>query len=157
MAAPLPPDEPGLSLELYVLGAAETRLNATEPLTGQRASAFDLAALERLPQGRIVTTTDWTDGERSFQGVLLRDLLAAVGAEGGVIKARSRTNYVVDIPMSDARRYDMLIATHMDGEPLQPRNKGPLWLVYPRDGHRELRDPLYNSRWVSSLVELKVE
>ena len=154
MAVPLPANADFEAL-LIVEGGAQDRRNWLGP-EGE-VSAFDLATLDRLPQREIVTSTDWTDGEKLFRGVLLRDLLAAVGAGGHVVKARGRNEYFVDIPMEDAKRYDVLVATHMDGEALQPRNKGPLWLIYPRDDHRELRDPLYNSRWVSSLVDLKVE
>lgn len=141
---------------LQISGGALDRRNWLDADSGP-VSAFDLATLARLPQHEIETSTDWTDGTRRFRGVLLRDLLAAVGAEGEVVKARSRTDYFVDIPMDDVRRYDILVATHMDGEPLQPSNKGPLWLIYPLDAHRELRDPLYNARWVSSLMDLRVE
>lgn len=156
LALPLPADDRFDPL-LLIWGGASARRNWVDPFTSERVSAFDLATLEKLPQREFATTTDWTDGERRFRGVLLRDLLAAVGAQGALTRAGSRTDYVVDIPMSDVLRYDMLIATHMDGEALQPSNKGPLWLIYPRDEHRELRDPLYNSRWVSNLTELKVE
>ncbi len=156
LALPLPADEHFDPL-LLIWGGAPERRNWVDPFTSERVSAFDLATLGELPQQEIATTTDWTDGERRFRGVLLRDLLAAVGAHGALARAGSRTDYVVDIPMSDVLRYDMLIASHMDGEALQPRNTGPLWLIYPRDDHRELRDPLYNSRWVSNLTELKVE
>lgn len=161
-AMPLPASA-DFEAALLVWGGAPSRLNwrvgtdGRPGAVGEAVSAFDFATLEKLPQHEFTTTTDWTDGERLFRGVLLRDVLAAVGAEGETIQARSRTDYFVNIPMSDVRRYDMLVATHMDGEALQPRNKGPLWLIYPRDSHRELRDPLYNSRWVSSLVDLKVE
>ncbi|MEZ5911450.1 MAG: hypothetical protein R3D84_03795 [Paracoccaceae bacterium] len=49
--------------------------------TDEGSAAFDLAMLQALPAATIQTSTVWTEGVQDFSGVLLRDLLTAVGAE----------------------------------------------------------------------------
>lgn len=133
-------------------------------ITGQIARAnngdsavFDEAMLAALPSASLETTTVVTDGVRQFDGFLMRDLLALVGAEGETLAATALNDYIIDIPMEDFERFDVLVATHMDGERLLPSDKGPLWIVYPRDDHTELQDMRYDYRWVWQLVRLKVE
>lgn len=123
----------------------------------QGIAVFDEAMLEALPQTVLDTTTVVTDGVRHFEGFLMRDLLALVGAEGETVTATALNDYIIDIPMEDFERFDVLVATHMDGERLQPSDKGPLWIVYPRDHHQELQDIRYDYRWVWQLIRLDVQ
>jgi hypothetical protein len=44
----------------------------------------------------------------------------------------------------------------MDGERLLPRDKGPIWIVYPRDDFPELTDIRYDYRWVWQLTRLEI-
>lgn len=118
---------------------------------------FDRAALAALPQREIVTASDWTEGRAVFRGPLLRTVLAAAGASGETITARALNDYAVEIPMADARDYDVILAMRQDGAPLSVRAKGPLWIVYPRDDHDELDSVAYNARWIWQLAELHVE
>jgi hypothetical protein len=37
------------------------------------------------------------------------------------------------------------------------RDKGPLWIVYPRDDYSVLHDARYDSRWVWQLNKLHIE
>ena len=120
-------------------------------------AVFDQAMLDGLPETILETSTVVTDGIKRFDGFLMRDLLDHVGAEGMVVAAKALNDYVIDIPMTDFERFDVLVATHMDGERLLPSDKGPLWIVYPRDAHAELQDIRYDYRWVWQLVELEVK
>lgn len=114
------------------------------------------ADLEALPQHQLRTSTTVTDGAPLFEGFLMRDLLEMVGAEGESVTARALNEYSIEIPMEDFARFDVLGALSMEGEPLGPRDKGPIWIVYPRDDHRELQDIRYDTRWVWQLHELEV-
>ena len=80
-----------------------------------------------------------------------------VGADGKTVTASALNDYTIDIPMEDFVRYDVLVATHMNGERLQPSDKGPFWIVYPRDGHSDLQDIRYDYRWVWQLIQLKIK
>jgi len=129
--------------------------NITATNDGDRAQ-FDRAMLEELPQAVLKTRTVVTDGIKTFEGVLMRDLLGRVGAEGEAVTASALNDYIIDIPMSDFRRFDVLVATHMDGKQLEPFDKGPLWIVYPRDAHGTLQDIRYDYRWVWQLTRIEV-
>lgn len=118
---------------------------------------FDAQMLDDLPRHTIETSTVVTDGTRRFEGFLMSDLLSLVGAEGDTVTASALNDYVVDIPMEDFERFGVLVATHMDGVRLLPRDKGPFWIVYPRDDFRELDDIRYDYRWVWQLERLDVE
>ncbi|WP_210164887.1 molybdopterin-dependent oxidoreductase [Afifella pfennigii] len=119
-------------------------------------AVFDRAMLESLPSTKLRTSTVVTDGVRHFRGFYMRDLLALLGAQGTTLRASALNDYQIDIPLSDFARFDVVVATHIDGELLQPRDKGPLWIVYPRDDHAELQDLRYDYRWVWQLNRLEV-
>lgn len=98
---------------------------------GEGRADFDLAMLEQLPQTELNTSTPWTEGPQRFRGVLLRDLLAAVGANGDVIVATALNDYAIEIPTSDAGRTDVLLAFRHNDKLMRVRNKGPIWVIYP--------------------------
>lgn len=121
------------------------------------AAHLDRTLLEALPRHELETSTSVTDGVNRFEGFLMRDLLEWVGAEGDTAAAIALNDYLIEIPMADFHDYDVLLADTMDGEALTPRDKGPLWIVYPRDDHRELQDIRYDYRWVWQLYRLEIQ
>lgn len=118
---------------------------------------FDLDGLESLPHAQVVTSTPWTEGQTVFDGVLLRDLLAAVGAAGGSLRAVAINDYAVEIPAEDATVYDVIVAYEMNGEPMSVRDKGPLWIVYPMDDHDELKTPETEAKMIWQLRDISVQ
>lgn len=123
-AEPLPP--PSGPVLLSVRGNIE-RTN------GDGVASFDAALLEALPQQRLETYTDWTDGRQLFEGPLLADLLAYVGARGEEIRAAALNNYQITIPRSDAEDYEVILALRHNGKAMSVREKGPIWIIYPQD------------------------
>jgi hypothetical protein len=106
--------------------------------------------LEALPQQRVLTSTAWTDGVKDFQGPLMRDVLALLVkpiAEGAVLRLIALNEYEVSVSVDDYRQWDVVLAHHMDGKPLTRLDKGPLWVVYPRDQNPELQDSRVDHRW----------
>ncbi|MCX7355306.1 MAG: molybdopterin-dependent oxidoreductase [Alphaproteobacteria bacterium] len=118
---------------------------------------FDRAMLEKLGVRTLRTSTIWTTGIKTFEGVLVRDVMKAVGAKGTEVRAVALNDYAVSIPMADFDRYDVLLAFRMDGQDLTARDKGPLWIVYPRDAHRELNDAKFDARWAWQLKRLEIK
>lgn len=118
---------------------------------------FDMAMLEKLPQRSFLTQTPWYAKPRKFTGPLLRDVLAAVGANGQTIEARALNDYRVTIPVADVQRFDVIIARLMDDKPMSLRDKGPLFVIYPFDDHIELRSSVYYGRsaWQLKSLELR--
>ena len=127
------------------------------PAASEGGARFDRQALETLPQHETRTSTPWTDGVSAFEGPLLCDLLAKVGAEGTMLRAKALNDYAVDIPVEDCERYPVILALKRDGQALSRRDKGPIWIVYPRDDYPELQLETINARWVWQLIELEVK
>ena len=128
--------------------------SATPTRTARRASTA--RCWRPLGVRRLATSTAWTEGRTEFEGVLARDLLDAVGAEGSGVLATALNDYSVAIPLDELRRYPVLLALKMNGQYLKIMDKGPVWIVYPRDQYRELQDSLTDKRWVWQLRELHV-
>ncbi|MEQ3626189.1 MAG: molybdopterin-dependent oxidoreductase [Tateyamaria sp.] len=131
-------------------------LQVTGQIDGSPAQ-FTLCDLRAMPATMLETSTVVTDGVHTFTGVLLRDFLDQMGATGDVITATALNDYTVDIPRSDAENFDVIVGYSMNGMKLDRADKGPLWIVYPRDGHQELQDIRYDYRWVWQLSELEVK
>lgn len=121
------------------------------------AAHLDMQQIQRLPAHVVQTSTTVTDGVKQFKGVLVRDVLALVGGQGSRVEAQAHNGYAVHIPLSDFYDYEVILATHMDGKYLELSDKGPLWIVYPRDSHRKLQDIRYDYRWVWQLNQLTIK
>ena len=120
-------------------------------------AVFDMAMLAQLPQASFSTQTPWYAQARKFTGPLLRDVLAAAGGRGTLLRAMALNDYRVDIPFDDAQRYGLLLARLLDDKPMPVREKGPLFIIYPFDQHAELRNALYFSRCAWQLKAIEVQ
>ncbi|WP_296473359.1 molybdopterin-dependent oxidoreductase [Roseinatronobacter sp.] len=138
------------------LAASDTVLTLSGAISDEEIK-FTRDDLLGMSQQQLVTATTVTDGRSTFEGFLVRDLLEAHEADGEVVIARALNDYQIEIPISDFERFDVIGALSMDGVPLSPRDKGPIWIVYPRDDHPELQDIRYDTRWVWQLVSLHVQ
>ena len=136
------------------LSASAEVILAIQRADGSRAE-IDAAQIAALPQHEVITHTSVTDGPQSFAGPLMRDLLADAGLQSEAVLAVALNDYEIEIPTADFDRFDVIAAVSMNGEPLTPRDKGPIWIVYPRDDHAELQDIRYDYRWVWQLTRLE--
>jgi hypothetical protein len=118
---------------------------------------FDMDMLAALPQRQVVTHTPWHQGEQTFTGPLLRDVLAEAGADGTRLVAVALNNYRCEIPVEDIRQFDVVLARLHNGEPMRVRDKGPLFVVYPFDGDPRLRSERYYARSAWQLRSLIVQ
>ncbi|HYG89590.1 MAG TPA: molybdopterin-dependent oxidoreductase [Azospirillum sp.] len=123
---------------------------------GNRA-VFDRPMLTALGLAKLRTTTSWTEGVVEFEGIPLKAVMEAVGARGETLIATALNDYKARIPISDARKYPVLLAIRLNGRDLSLRDKGPIWIVYPRDEFPELRTEAVNARWVWQLSRLDVQ
>jgi hypothetical protein len=122
-----------------------------------QGAQFDMVMLEKLPQHSFTTLTPWGKKPIQFTGPLLRDVLAAVKAQGSVITAMALNDYQTSIPVEDAMKYDMVIAHKMNGQAIAVKTKGPLFIIYPFDAKPELRSATYYERspWQLKSLTLK--
>lgn len=143
-------DKPGGDVVLTISG------KVASPNAGQKA-VFDMAMLEKLPQHSFTTQTPWHTGPTRFTGPLLRDVLAAAGANGNKLVAVALNDYKTDIPFSDAGRYDVILARLLNDKPMPVREKGPLFIVYPFDSKAELKAETFYNRSAWQLHQLQVQ
>jgi hypothetical protein len=128
----------------------------TNTNAGDRAE-FDRDMLEALGDSELALETPWTDGRQVFSGVLGSKLLDVVGASGDTIAARAINDYQVSIPISDLRNYPVLLALKQNGNYMRVREKGPIWIIYPRETYPELDTDQITDRWVWQLSEIVIK
>jgi hypothetical protein len=123
---------------------------------GNDVLALDAELFAALPQHSFTTGTIWTKGTATYTGVLLRDLLAAVGAKGDTVMLTALNDYLIEMPASDALENGPLLANLSDGQPMSLRDKGPIWLVYPYDDVAEYRSEQTYARSIWQLNRIEV-
>ena len=92
---------------------------------------LDQAMVEALPHKSIKTENPWDQGPSTYEGVLLRDLLNYVKADGKTLSFVALNDYRADMPLADAMKYDVILAYKRNGEQLSVREKGPFFVVFP--------------------------
>lgn len=118
---------------------------------------LDLALLQSLTRRKFTTTTVWTDGPQTFEGVVIADLLQRLGATGNEIHAYASNDYEITFSRADPVAHGAIIADSLNGAPLPEDNKGPLWIVYPFDDDPLLRSERFQSQAVWSLETLTIQ
>lgn len=124
---------------------------------GDGTASFDRAMLEALAQHTTTATTPWLDGVHDFSGPLGAAILDAVGANGTTLDVIALNDYSAEVPIQDLIDYAVIFATHIDGEQMSVREKGPLFMIYPFDKNPELFNEVYFGRsvWQISQIEVK--
>ena len=124
---------------------------------GDGVAELDRELLDALPQHSFATSTIWTEGVTEYQGVLLSDLLVALGASGQTIKATAINDYQIEIPVAELAADGPLLAYLADGEPMSVREKGPIWVIYPYDAVPAYRSEQTYARSIWQLTRLAIE
>ncbi|GGX56735.1 molybdopterin-dependent oxidoreductase [Saccharospirillum salsuginis] len=99
---------------------------------------YTQTSLLELGRDRLETETPWTDGPQSFGGVPLERVLAVAGIESGRVAAEALNGYSVDIPVQAVVEAGAFLASHLDGEPMRVKDKGPYWIVFPWSSNADL-------------------
>ncbi|WP_417720553.1 molybdopterin-dependent oxidoreductase [Salipiger sp.] len=130
---------------------------AIAPSRDGRAVRLDREMMMSLGVETIHTTTIWTEGEQTFTGMPLVNLLDALGVSSGTLKAVAVNDYAVEIPVTDAVEGGPIIAWERNGSTMSVRDKGPLWLVYPFDSVPAYQSEVIYSRSIWQLDRITVE
>lgn len=118
---------------------------------------FDREMLMGLGLHSLETTNPFETGVQKFEGVLLRDILEAVKADGSVLVAVALDGYTIDIPVIDVMDFPVMVAIKWNGAFMSVRNRGPLWVVYPIDHYDALAGTEYSGRSIWQLRRLTVK
>lgn len=100
------------------------------------------ADLDALPQKTILTSTTWHTERMEFTGPLLADVLHSCKKRirPRHLKVSALNDYSVLIPYADLPRWRPILASRINGKPFPVSKKGPLWVMYPVDQHKELQN-----------------
>jgi hypothetical protein len=137
------------------IAPAKIILTVAGPL--KTSQVFSLADLDKFPQKKLTVTTPWYAEPQTFEGPLLRDVLKAAGVKGKLMKFRALNDYTIEVPASDVEKYDVVLASRLNGKTMSVREKGPLFVMYPFDRHEELRKTDYFSRCAWQLKQITLE
>ena len=121
-----------------------------------KEALFDRQMLESLGLVTVAAISPLDDEPVEFQGVLLRRLLAAVGAHGNAVDAIALNDYVAEIPVSEAERHDVVIALSRQGHEIPVREMGPLMILYPTERGAGVETEAIQARSVRQLARLVV-
>ncbi|KXG85384.1 oxidoreductase [Agrobacterium bohemicum] len=121
------------------------------------AAKFDRDMLEAVGLVTIETHSPWYDGLTRFEGVSLKKLMDFVGAKGTTVTAVALNDYVSTIPMADFDKFNVILAMKRDGNYMEVREKGPLFVIYPYDTASELQTQTYYTRSAWQVAKLIVE
>ncbi|WP_181868915.1 hypothetical protein [Yoonia sediminilitoris] len=119
-------------------------------------ASFDCAMLEALDQRTTTASTPWFGGAHDFSESLGTALLDAVGASGENLRVVALNDYAAEVPVQGLHDYLVVFATHLDGQQMSVREKGPLFLIYPFDENAELFNEVYFRRSVWQIARIEV-
>ena len=124
----------------------------------KKSFVFSFDELNKLSNTVVRTQTIWTPTS-DFKGSLIRDILSAVGANPDAknVEVRTEHNYVVTIPISDFKQWEVILAYSQNGQRLTKMTKGPLWVIYPIDQYKsELNNNLTRTKFAWNVKKIVV-
>ncbi|MEX8191428.1 Twin-arginine translocation pathway signal [Comamonas guangdongensis] len=128
---------PGIEANRGKLQAAGDRMLITQGYRFDTAWSCGLDALNSLEQHTLRTALEYDEAEHRLHGPLLEHVLQAAGLDLGKAMAQDHwltlqgiDGYRSRMPLAQALRWRMLLATQLDGLPLAMGGLGPLWSIY---------------------------
>jgi hypothetical protein len=125
-------------------------LMAKQGVKFDKALVLDAAALLKLPAVKIRPSISYDEKPHELAGPLVSSVveLAGVKPEAEVsLGLKAVDGYTVQLPLKDLRRMKMIVATHMDGQPLALGGFGPLWAIYEADKAPDQQDKPLKERF----------
>jgi len=141
-------DTTGKGIPLLTIGGAIANGNRgpVDPVLDQllvrhginfsRALALDAERLQRLPRIDIRPTLEYDEKPHKLSGPLLTAVLGEAGVEMSPslrVGLRAIDGYNVVIGADEIRSYRMIVATHIDDQPMALGGLGPQWAVHDAD------------------------
>jgi hypothetical protein len=118
--------------------------------------ALDLSTIEDMGLVRYTVHDPWLDDDLEFTGVLVTDLLRVAGAapDATSLRITALDDYMVEIPIADAVRWPIMLATQTDGAPMAIEDKGPTRIVYP--ANPEIDTLKTKDLWIWQITTIEV-
>lgn len=138
-------------------GSKAARVVLTVSGPGDFTRDFTVSDLEKLPRAEIRTKTPWHDGLQHFEGVSLQALMDNLGIRGRDAEVVALNRYRTTIPVSDFAEFKPILAYRRNGAPMEIREKGPLFIIYPYDSNPALKNETYFGRSAWQVRSISVE
>lgn len=121
--------------------AVRDQMMHKQKISFERARAFDYAALTNLPAHTIRPTLEYDGKAHALRGPLLEELLKAAGApqdDALRLLLRAVDGYAAALTLAQVRARRVIVATHLDGQPMALGGLGPLWAIHDADRIAEM-------------------
>ncbi len=153
---------PGKSPVLLTIGGLVAKTNrgpldkALDQMMGKhgvsfaKAFTFSADSLQRLPGVTIEPTLEYDNKKHKLTGPLLTTVLAAAGVDVNAalrLGLRAVDGYNAQVDLAEARGWRMIVATHLDGQPMALGGLGPQWAVYNADSLPAFKDKPVTERF----------
>jgi hypothetical protein len=117
-----------------------------------------VADLEKLPLTEYTTYDPYEKRRVHYKGVLLRELVGRY-ADPGVqaVRLLAVDDYRITLTRPEWTRWDILLATQMDGRHLSRREKGPVKIVFPYDTAKDIDHKVYDPKWIWQITQIEFE
>jgi len=137
--------------------AQDTFLTLKSAISGAEIT-MTKAEFMALDQMTLNTSNEFVDEVTAFDGPLARDVVALLGGvPGDTVELTAINDYSIEVPVSDFFDYDVIFAHTVGGVQLSPRDKGPIWVVYPMSDFPELAAANFNARLIWQLVKVEIK
>ena len=115
-------------VQLDPIEHSDAQLTVTGP--DGASVTYTVSALETFDTYRVVTVTPWRKTPATFEGVLLRDVLAASDLDAvSAIRVTAENDFSSDLEQEIWMSVPVMVATRVDGRPISRRERGPLLFV----------------------------
>ena len=105
--------------------------------------------LENLPQTEYAVVDPYFKKRVVYKGVLLKDLVAAyTKPDTQKIRLRAIDEYRAEFVKGEWIRFDIMLATRMNGKHMGIRENGPARIVLPYDTAKGIDKTLYKPKWI---------
>lgn len=118
------------------LDPVRDQMMAKQKLAFSRAYALDFAAIAALPARTIRPTLEYDGQPHRLSGPPLADVLGLAGSrppDSARVLLRAVDGYAAALAMGQLRAWNMIVATHLDGQTMALGGLGPLWAIYDAD------------------------
>jgi hypothetical protein len=121
----------------------------------ERAFQFDIASLEAVGMQKATINYPGWPRPVTIEGPFLRDVLAAAGAEAGIVRITALDGFTAELAAADMAEQDWIVAVKADGQYLGIGGKGPTWVLYARrDGKPVTAEDEERWPWAAFLIEV---
>jgi len=114
-------------------------------------------AIAALPQVTLTERHVSMKEAATFKGPYMSAVLALAKAHGQRITMSALDDYVASADIADIEKYQPILAIEMDGKPMDIRNFGPYFLVWPFAEYPEINTDVFYANAVWQIIRINVE